>query len=100
MIEPFGYTLDDWVDVCVGWIGDHSAIPRGRIVVSGTGYNDDVTGVGARPELQGTLLSLHFYGYWANHVTVSAWTDNLLPRMGEYAARTLLDEMGSPMTTG
>ena len=84
MNEPFGYTLDEWVSLTSGWLEDHSDVPRKRVIVSGTGYNDDVTGVGAAEELEGTLLSLHFYGFWANHTTEEQWKQNLLPRIGEY----------------
>ena len=78
MNEPFGYSLSEWVDVTSSWLARHSDVPRGRVVISGTGYNDNVTGVGAAPQLQGTLLSLHYYGFWGS------WTD----------------EAGSPMTVG
>jgi Ricin-type beta-trefoil lectin domain/Cellulase (glycosyl hydrolase family 5) len=100
MNEPFGYTLDEWVSLTSGWLEDHSDVPRKRVIISGTGYNDDVTGVGAAEELEGTLLSLHFYGFWANHTTEEEWKQNLLPRIGEYGWRTVVSEAGSPMTTG
>ncbi|NIK58619.1 ricin-type beta-trefoil lectin domain protein [Kribbella shirazensis] len=100
MNEPFGYTLAEWVSLTSAWIARHSDVPRGRIVISGTGYNDNVTGVGAALELQGTLLSLHFYGFWASDETESAWLANLRPRIGTYGWRTIIDEAGSPMTIG
>jgi hypothetical protein len=100
MNEPFGYSLDAWVSLCSGWIARHPAIPRGRVIVSGTGYNDNVTGVGAAAELNGTLLSLHFYGFWNSFTTRAAWTANLTPRLGAYSSRTVIDEAGAPMTTG
>jgi hypothetical protein len=100
MNEPFGYTLDEWVSLTSGWLDGHSDVPRKRVIISGTGYNDNVTGVGAAEELDGTLLSLHFYGFWANHTTEEEWKKNLLPRIGEYGWRTVVSEAGSPMTTG
>ena len=100
MNEPHGYTLDEWVSVTSRWLARHYNVPRNRVVISGTGYNDNVTGVGATPELRGTLLSLHFYGYWADDTTESAWKKNLTPRIGRYGWRTVIDEAGSPMTTG
>ncbi len=100
MNEPFGYSLDAWVDLSAGWLADHTEVPRKRVIVSGTGYNDDVTGVGAAPELDGTLLSLHFYGFWASHTTEEEWKANLLPRLGDVGWRTVVTEAGSPMTTG
>jgi hypothetical protein len=100
MNEPFGYTLDEWVGVSADWLADHDDVPRKRVIISGTGYNDDVTGVGAARELRGTLLSLHFYGFWADHTTEEEWKANLLPRIGTYGSRTVVSEAGSPMTTG
>ncbi|GIF23524.1 hypothetical protein BJ973_004134 [Actinoplanes tereljensis] len=100
MNEPHGYTLDQWVAVNTGFIARHRSVPRGRVVVSGTGYNDNVTGVGAAPELRGTLLSLHFYGFWASDTEKSAWLANLTPRIGSYGYRTIIDEAGAPMTIG
>jgi Cellulase (glycosyl hydrolase family 5) len=100
MNEPFGYGLSGWVSLCSGWLARHATIPRGRVVISGTGYNDNVTGVGAATALSGTLLSLHFYGFWASDTTRAAWTANLSARLGSYSARTIIDEAGAPMTTG
>jgi len=100
MNEPFGYTPDQWVQVCTDWLARHGNVPRNRVVISGSGYNDNVSGVGASAALDGTLLSLHFYGYWASYTTEAEWISNLLPRIGAYAYRTIIDEAGSPMTIG
>lgn len=100
MNEPFGYSLSAWVSLCSTWLSRHPAIPRGRVLISGTGYNDNVTGVGAASALNGTLLSLHFYGFWASDTTRAAWTTNLGNRLGSYSDRTVIDEAGAPMTTG
>jgi hypothetical protein len=100
MNEPFGYTLDQWVQICTDWLGRHTDVPRDRVVISGTGYNDNVSGVGAASALNGTLLSLHFYGYWGSATTEADWISNLLPRIGAYAYRTIIDEAGAPMTVG
>jgi hypothetical protein len=100
MNEPFGYSLSSWVSLCSTWLSRHSNISRGQVLISGTGYNDSVTGVGAASALTGTLLSLHFYGYWNSYTTRSAWTADLSRRLGSYSSRTVIDEAGSPMTTG
>ena len=100
MNEPYGYTAAQWVQICSQWLADRTYIPRDRVVISGTGYNDNVTAVGAASALDGTLLSLHFYGYWASYTTEADWINNLLPRLGAYAYRTIVDEAGAPMTIG
>ena len=100
MNEPYGYTAAQWIAICTQWLADRTYIPRDRVVISGTGYNDNVTPVGAATALDGTLLSLHFYGYWASYTTEADWINNLLPRIGGYAYRTIIDEAGAPMTIG
>jgi hypothetical protein len=100
MNEPYGYTDAQWIAICTTWLADHTNIPRDRVVISGTGYNDHVTTVGAAASLDGTLLSLHYYGYWASYTTEADWTADLLPRIGQYTGRTIIDEAGAPMTIG
>ena len=98
--EPYGYSLSQWVSICTTWLSDHSSVPRGRVIISGTGYNDHVTGVGASSALSGTLLSLHYYGYWNSYTQESQWVSDLNSRIGAYGSRTIIDEFGAPMTTG
>ncbi|MGW2525335.1 cellulase family glycosylhydrolase [Streptomyces sp. NPDC001617] len=98
--EPYDYKLGDWVSICSTWLSDHANIPRGRVIISGTKYNDNVTGVGAASALDGTLLSLHYYGYWNSYTQESQWQSDLSGRIGGYGGRTIIDEFGAPMTTG
>lgn len=98
--EPYGYSLSQWVSICSGWLSTFSSVPRGRVIISGTGYNDHVTGVGASSALTGTLLSLHYYGTWNNYTQESQWESDLNNRIGGYTSRTIIDEFGAPMTTG
>lgn len=98
--EPYGYSLSQWVSICSGWLSTFSSVPRGRVIISGTGYNDHVTGVGASSALTGTLLSLHYYGTWNSYTQESQWESDLNSRIGSYTSRTIIDEFGAPMTTG
>ncbi|HZP54152.1 cellulase family glycosylhydrolase [Actinocrinis sp.] len=98
--EPYGYSLSQWVSICSSWLSQFSSVPRGRVIISGTGYNDHVTGVGASSALTGTLLSLHYYGTWNNYTQESQWESDLNNRIGSYTSRTIIDEFGAPMTTG
>jgi hypothetical protein len=100
MNEPHGYTADQWIAVTTSWLARHGNVPRCRVVISGSGYNDNVTAVGAAKALRGTLLSLHFYGFWASYTTEAEWVTDLKARIGSYAGRTIIDEAGSPMTIG
>ncbi|WP_329318330.1 cellulase family glycosylhydrolase [Streptomyces sp. NBC_01262] len=99
MNEPHGYTPAEWADVAAQWIQTFPAVPRDRIFVSGSGYNDSVVSVCADPRLKGTYLSLHHYGFWGNR-TYDEWTTDLKARLGDCAWRTVADEFGASMTTG
>ncbi|MEY9836889.1 glycoside hydrolase family 5 protein [Streptacidiphilus sp. EB103A] len=98
--EPYGYSLSQWVSICSSWLSTHSSVPKARVIVSGTGYNDSVTGVGAASALAGTLLSLHYYPTWNSYTQESQWQSDLNNRIGSYSSRTIIDEFGVPMTTG
>jgi len=101
MNEPFGYSQTGWADLAAQWISTYPSVPKSRIFVSGTGYNDNVTTVCADSRLTGTYLSLHHYGFWnTSRTSYSAWVADLKARIGSCAARTVLDEWGAPMTTG
>lgn len=101
MNEPFGYSQSAWADLAAQWISTYPSIPRNRIFVSGTGYNDNVTTVCADSRLTGTFLSLHHYGFWNTSLTtISGWVSDLKSRIGSCASRTVVDEWGAPMTTG
>lgn len=98
--EPHGYSLSQWVSICKSWLAKFSSVPRSRVIISGTGYNDRVTDLGAEPALNGTLLSLHYYGFWKNYTSELNWQSDLKDRIGSYASRTIIDEFGAPMSTG
>jgi endoglucanase len=101
MNEPYGYSQSEWAGIAAQWISTYSSIPRNRIFVSGTGYNDNVTSVCADRRLNGTFLSLHHYGFWNPSLTsYSGWVSDFKNRIGSCASRTVVDEWGAPMTTG
>ncbi|MDX2972340.1 ricin-type beta-trefoil lectin domain protein [Kribbella solani] len=101
MNEPFGYSLSAWSDLVAKWISTYSTVPKNRIFVSGTGYNDNVTGVCADSRFDGTYLSLHHYGFWnSTQTSYSWWVSDFKNRIGSCASCTVLDEWGAPMTTG
>ena len=103
MNEPFGYSESQWVSLVSTWVTTYAqkGIPRDRMFVSGTGYNDHMTTVCGVAALDGTNGSQHFYGYWATH-TYAGWVADFTKRLGDQACskHTVLDEFGSPMTNG
>ncbi len=101
MNEPYGYSKSAWADIVAQWISTFPSVPRNRIFVSGTGYNDNVTSVCADSRLSGTFLSLHHYGFWnTSETSYSWWVNDFKSRIGSCASRTVVDEWGASMTTG
>ena len=100
MNEPYGYGAGEWADLAADWIADHPTVPRERIVVSGHGYNGDVTTVCADSRLAGTHLSLHLYAFQFPEMSEEAWRELFAARVGDCGSRTVLDEFGAPMDDG
>ncbi len=102
MNEPYSYSLSAWTNILVQWINTYPSIPKNRIISSGTGWNDNVTGVCADSRLAGTYLSLHDYGFNnTSQTSVSGWENDITSRIGSNCfSRTIVDEWGAPMTTG
>jgi hypothetical protein len=99
--EPYGYSATDWTNLAAQWLSKYPSVPHGRVVVSGTGYNDHLSAVGGDSRLNGCLLSLHIYPYWnTSETTENQWKQDLISRLAGYQSRAIVDEFGSPMTTG
>ena len=98
--EPYGYA-SAWNDTAAQWLADFSTVPRGRVIVAGTGYDDNVVPVGSDSRFAGCILQLHIYGFWHDTwTTQKQWSDSMTTALGSYSARTLVGEWGAPMTTG
>jgi endoglucanase len=98
--EPYGYA-NAWLDAAAQWLTDFPNVPRGRVIVAGTGYDDNVNSVGADARFAGCILQLHIYGFWHDDWTAQKqWTDSMKSALGSYASRTIVGEWGAPMTTG
>jgi endoglucanase len=100
--EPFGYSSTEWTNIAAQFIGKfQNIILTNRIIVSGTGYNDNLVPVGADSRLNGCLLSLHIYAFWnTKYITQEQWESDFQKRVGNYSSRAIVSEYGVPMTTG
>ena len=98
--EPFGYSTAEWSALCAEWLMRYPSLPRERILVGGTGYDDNITAMGADTRFQDCLLSLHIYAFWENLNSVAAWKEDLAKAVSLYANRTILTEFGVTMNTG
>lgn len=100
MNEPHGYSTSAWTNLAASWINARPSIPRGRILVGGTGYSQDIRPVCADSRLNGTLLSYHHYAFFYGTKDYAGWTQSFRERLGNCAARAVLTEFGAPMDTG
>lgn len=100
MNEPHGYSSSEWRNLAASWINARSSIPRGRILIGGTGYSQDVRPVCADSRLDGTLLSYHHYAFFYGNKDYDGWVQSFRERLGNCASRSILTEFGGPMDTG
>lgn len=96
--EPFGYSKTDWANICAQWLDYFPGIPKGRVLVSGTGYSSDVTGMGADSRFAGCYFALHIYPWFASVSGSYNWEKEILSKIGDYAARTVVTEFGCNMS--
>ncbi|MEV6824986.1 cellulase family glycosylhydrolase [Amycolatopsis sp. NPDC051102] len=99
--EPGGFSSTAWVNFAASFVAHYPNVPRGRIVVAGTGTDTNLGPVGADSRLNGTLLSLHLYSVFGiSHNTEAAWITEFKNHLKGYGSRTIVTEFGVPMSTG
>jgi endoglucanase len=99
--EPHGYSLTDLTNIYAQFLSRYPNVSRGRIILGGTGYSENVTAVGADSRFSSCLLALHNYAFWnTSRTTVAAWEQDWRSRFGSYASRTVVTEYGATMTNG
>jgi endoglucanase len=98
--EPYGFG-GSWNDEAAKWLGYFSGLPRARVIIAGTGYDDNVTTVGGDARFAGCPLEFHIYGFQhTTWTTQKQWTDAFNAAIGGYASRTIVGEWGDTMNTG
>lgn len=99
--EPHGYSLASLTTIYQQFLTRYPSVPRERILLGGTGYSENVTGIGADSRFTSCLLSLHNYAFWnTSRTSVAAWETDWRNRIGNYGSRTVVTEYGATMTTG
>jgi len=100
--EPHGYTLADWTAVCANWLSKYPSASQNHVLIDGTSYAQDITGVGADSRFKNCLLSIHDYAFFSNGslTTAAQWESRLQGNVGNYASRAVLTEFGDTMNSG
>jgi hypothetical protein len=94
--EPYGYPTAEWNQQVKNWIAQCPNAPKARIIVPGSGWDDNVINQGAA--FRDMLLELHIYASGkTTPVTEQGWRDALTSVVGQYASRTIVGEWGDGM---
>jgi len=101
MNEPYAYSDADWKNLAAQWLSAYPGVPRGRVIISGAGYNQRLITIGSDSRFDGTLISRHIYQFFdTGRTTEDGWRESLRTSVGSYANRVVITEWGAPMTDG
>lgn len=100
--EPHGYSESDLATLYAQWLTNYPSVPRGRIILDGTGYSTSVTAIGADSRFSSCLLSVHQYTFFNSGTinTAYQWENLLAGEVGSYGNRTILTEFGDTLNSG
>lgn len=98
--EPYGYSTADLDNFYNDWLNRYPSVPRGRVILDGAGYAQNVSAVGGDSRLDNTLLAVHDYSFFASYDDETEWANHIAGYIGSYASRTVATEWGGPMSPG
>jgi len=100
--EPNPYSANDLISLYTSWLTQFPTVPRGRVILDGTGNAQNVPAVGTSSALDGCLLAVHDYSFFGSDswTSESQWVSHVKGEVGSYADRTVCTEWGGPMTPG
>lgn len=100
--EPNMYSKNDLVALYSEWLTRHPTVPKGRVILDGTGNAQNVPDVGSATALNGCLLAVHDYSFFGSDTwtSESQWVSHFKGEVGSYADRTICTEWGGPMSPG
>ena len=95
--EPYGYGTTDLDNFYNTWLNRYPSVPRARVILDGAGDAQNVPAVGGDSRLNGTLLAVHDYSFFAGYESENEWANHIAGYIGAYASRTIATEWGGPM---
>jgi hypothetical protein len=100
--EPNMYSKNDLVTLYTSWLTQFSTVPKGRVILDGTGNAQNVPDIGSASSLDGCLLAVHDYSFFGSDTwtTESQWVSQFKGEVGNYSDRTVCTEWGGPMSPG
>ena len=100
MNEPHGYSSTEWRNLAASWLSTHSSANRGRVLIGGTGYSQDLRDLCGDTRFNGTLFSFHHYAFFYSAMTYEQFLVHIQDRLGSCASRAVVTEYGAVMATG
>ena len=100
--EPYSYSATDLDNLYNTWLTRYPSVPRGRVILDGTGYAQNASSVGNDSRLSNTLIGVHDYSFFVSppYTSESQWAGHLAGEIGSFASRTVVTEWGGPMSPG
>jgi MYXO-CTERM domain-containing protein len=100
--EPNMYSATDLANLYNDWLTHYPTVPKGRVILDGTGNAQSVTGIGADSRLKDCLLAVHDYSFFGSESMTkeSDWENSIKGEVGSYSDRTVCTEWGGPMSPG
>jgi hypothetical protein len=100
--EPFGFSTTDVNNFYNTWLTRYPSVPRGHVILDGTGFAQNVAAVGSDSRLNNTLLAAHDYSFFVDppFEDETDWATHVSGEIGSFASRTVVTEWGGPMMPG
>jgi len=100
--EPYAYSATDLDNLYNTWLTRYPGVPRGRVILDGTGDAQNAAAVGNDSRLSNTLIGIHDYSFFVSppYTSESQWAAHLAGEIGDFAGRTVVTEWGAPMAPG
>lgn len=100
MNEPHGYSSADWRNLAASWLTTHTGASRSRVLISGTGYSQDLRDLCGDTRFSSTLFAFHIYTFFYGAQDTAGWQDLMKTRLGTCASRAVVTEFGAQMDNG
>jgi len=100
--EPNMYTTNDLIALYSSWLAQFPSIPKGRVILDGTGNAQNVPNIASASALNGCLLAVHDYSFFGPDTwkSESQWVSHFKGEVGNFSDRTVCTEWGGPMSPG
>jgi hypothetical protein len=98
--EPYAYSPGALNGFYSSWIAEFPSVPRGRVILDGSGHAQRPATVGADRRLDGCLLGYHEYAFFSSFPSEALWQSHIQSDVGGYYDRTVCTEFGAVMNTG